>query len=230
MAAPKVVVAIRTFVCEVKGQQHIVRKGERLAAGHPAVKARRRRSSPRRAPGPARVSGEHGPPVLLPAALALGRWARCPSGATGLLPMAGGGAGGAPRPRRQNHTPAPHREKIRCRGAPPTRRDAQGAETPPCRSGRVAASLAPLCGIVALRTVQGAGRVSTGVVVVIVAIAVVLVVLIVALSIRGRQRRKEQQRRADRRDLREAEQRVGRAERDADIAREEADRRGDPDR
>jgi uncharacterized membrane protein len=97
-------------------------------------------------------------------------------------------------------------------------------------SGRVAASLAPLCGIVALRTVQGAGRVSTGVVVVIVAIAVVLVVLIVALSIRGRQRRKEQQRRAERRELREADQRVGRAERDADIAREEADRRADPDR
>jgi type II secretory pathway pseudopilin PulG len=71
--------------------------------------------------------------------------------------------------------------------------------------------------------------VSTGVVIVIVAIAVVLVVLIVALSIRGRQRRKEQQRRADRRELREADQRVGRAERDADIAREEADRRGDPD-
>ena len=71
---------------------------------------------------------------------------------------------------------------------------------------------------------------STGIVVAVVAIAVVLVVLIVALSIRGRQRRKEQERRADRRDLIEAERQVGRAERDADIAREEADRKADPDR
>jgi len=91
------------------------------------------------------------------------------------------------------------------------------------------ASLAPFFGIVALRTAQGAGTVSTGVVIVIVAIAVVLVVLIVALSIRGRQVRKGQQRRADRRELREADERVGRAERDADVARDEADRRGDPD-
>jgi hypothetical protein len=72
--------------------------------------------------------------------------------------------------------------------------------------------------------------VSTGVVVAIVAIAVVLVVLLVVVSMRGRQRRGAQQRRADRRELREADQRVGRAERDADIAREEADRRGDPNR
>ena len=71
---------------------------------------------------------------------------------------------------------------------------------------------------------------STGVVIVIVAVAVVLVVLLVTVSMRGRQRRKEQQRRANRRDLREADQRVGRAERDADIAREEADRKADPDR
>jgi biopolymer transport protein ExbB/TolQ len=73
-------------------------------------------------------------------------------------------------------------------------------------------------------------KVSTGLVVAIVATAVVLVVLLITVSMRGRQRRASQQRRADRRDLREAEQRVGRAERDADIAREEADRRGDPDR
>jgi uncharacterized membrane protein len=72
-------------------------------------------------------------------------------------------------------------------------------------------------------------KVSTGLVVAIVAIAVVLVVLLVTVSMRGRQRRASQQRRADRRDLSEAEQRVGRAERDADIAREEADRRADPD-
>jgi type II secretory pathway pseudopilin PulG len=72
--------------------------------------------------------------------------------------------------------------------------------------------------------------VSTGVVVVIVAVAVVLVVLLVTVSMRGRQRRGAQQRRADRRDLKEAEQRVGRAERDADIAREEAERKADPDR
>ena len=71
---------------------------------------------------------------------------------------------------------------------------------------------------------------STGVVIVIVAIAVVLVVLLIVVSMRGRQRRRAQERRADRRDLIEAERQVGRAERDADIAREEADRRGDPDR
>ena len=71
---------------------------------------------------------------------------------------------------------------------------------------------------------------SPGVVIVIVAIAVVLVVLLIVVSMRGRQRRRAQERRADRRELREADQRVGRAERDADIAREEADRRGDPDR
>jgi hypothetical protein len=69
--------------------------------------------------------------------------------------------------------------------------------------------------------------VSTGIVVAVVAVAVVLVVLIVAVSMRGRQRRKEQQRR----DLRvEADQRVNRAERAADIAREEADRKADLDR
>jgi uncharacterized MAPEG superfamily protein len=73
-------------------------------------------------------------------------------------------------------------------------------------------------------------KVSTGLVVAIVAIAVVLVVLLITVSMRGRQRRASQQRRADRRDLREAEQRVGRAERNADIAREEADRRTDDDR
>jgi len=40
MAAPKVMMSTRTFAIEVNGQQHIVRKGERLAASHPAVKAR----------------------------------------------------------------------------------------------------------------------------------------------------------------------------------------------
>jgi hypothetical protein len=79
-------------------------------------------------------------------------------------------------------------------------------------------------------TVQEADEVSTGVVVVIVAVAVVLVVLLVTVSMRGRQRRQAQQRHEERRELREADQRVGRAERDADIAREEAGRKADPDR
>jgi type II secretory pathway pseudopilin PulG len=68
-------------------------------------------------------------------------------------------------------------------------------------------------------------KVSTGVVVAIVAIAVVLVVLLIVLSMRGRQRRASQRRG----ELREAGQQVGRAERDRDIAREEAHRRADPD-
>jgi len=70
--------------------------------------------------------------------------------------------------------------------------------------------------------------VSTGVVVAIVAVAVVLVVLFVTVSMRGRQKRASQRRGADRRDLNEAEQRVGRAERDRDLAREDADRKADP--
>jgi predicted Holliday junction resolvase-like endonuclease len=64
-----------------------------------------------------------------------------------------------------------------------------------------------------------AGRVTllavdTGVVVIVVAVAVVLVVLIVALSLRGRQVRVASRRR----DLDEAHERAGRAERDREIA------------
>ena len=40
MAAPKVLIATRTFVVEVNGERHVVRKGERLDSNHPAVKAR----------------------------------------------------------------------------------------------------------------------------------------------------------------------------------------------
>jgi hypothetical protein len=61
--------------------------------------------------------------------------------------------------------------------------------------------------------------VSTGVVVIAVAVAVVLVVLFVTASMRGRQRRGAQQRGEARRDLDEARERAGRAERDRDIAR-----------
>jgi uncharacterized membrane protein len=63
--------------------------------------------------------------------------------------------------------------------------------------------------------------VSTGVVVIAVAVAVVLVVLIVTVSMRGRQRRGAQQRGEARRDLVEARERAGRAERDRDIGRAE---------
>jgi uncharacterized MAPEG superfamily protein len=62
--------------------------------------------------------------------------------------------------------------------------------------------------------------VGTGVVVIVVAVAIVLVVLFVTVSMRGRQRRGLQQRRGARRDLDEAHERAGRAERDRDSARE----------
>ncbi len=62
--------------------------------------------------------------------------------------------------------------------------------------------------------------VSTGAVVIVVAVAVVLVVLFVTVSMRGRQRRGLQQRGEARRDLDEAHERAGRAERDREIARE----------
>jgi uncharacterized membrane protein len=65
--------------------------------------------------------------------------------------------------------------------------------------------------------------VATGVVVIVVAIAVVLVVLFVTLSMRGRQRRGGK----SRQDLADAHERAARAERDRDIAQEQA-RRSDP--
>jgi predicted Holliday junction resolvase-like endonuclease len=68
--------------------------------------------------------------------------------------------------------------------------------------------------------------VSTGVVVIVVAIAVVLVVLFVTLSMRGRQRRVGKRRD----DLAEAHERAARAERDREIAQEQAHQQGDPDR
>lgn len=72
--------------------------------------------------------------------------------------------------------------------------------------------------------------VETGVVVIVVAVAVVLILLLVTLSMRGRQRRGASQRDATRRDLDEAHERTGRAERDRDIAQEQAERRTDPGR
>jgi hypothetical protein len=40
MAAPrkKLMVAVTSFVCEVKGEQHLIRSGEVLPSTHPAVK------------------------------------------------------------------------------------------------------------------------------------------------------------------------------------------------
>jgi uncharacterized membrane protein len=72
--------------------------------------------------------------------------------------------------------------------------------------------------------------VSTGVVVIVVAIAVVLVVLLVTISMRGRQRRGVKRRDETRHDLAEAHERAARAERDRDIAQEQAQQRTDPDR
>ena len=71
--------------------------------------------------------------------------------------------------------------------------------------------------------------VSTGVVVIVVAVAVVLVVLLVTMSMRGRQRRGVKRRDATRHELAEAHERAARAERDRDIAQEQA-QRTEPDR
>jgi uncharacterized membrane protein len=71
--------------------------------------------------------------------------------------------------------------------------------------------------------------VGTGVVVIVVAIAVVLIVLFVTLSMRGRQRRGAKLRDQTRRDLDEAHERAGRAERDRDVAQEQAEERIDRD-
>lgn len=66
--------------------------------------------------------------------------------------------------------------------------------------------------------------VGTGVVVIAVAIAVVVVVLLGTLSMRGRQKRRG----AERRHLDEAHERAGRAERDREIAQQQAEQRADP--
>jgi type VI protein secretion system component VasK len=66
--------------------------------------------------------------------------------------------------------------------------------------------------------------VGTGVVVIVIAVAVVLVVLFVTLSLRQRRNLK------GRRDLVEAHERAARAERDLEIAQEQAQQRTDPDR
>jgi uncharacterized membrane protein len=71
--------------------------------------------------------------------------------------------------------------------------------------------------------------VSTGVVVIVVAVAVVLVVLFVTLSMRGRQKRGVKRRDETRQHLAEANERAARAERDRDIAQEQAQQHRDPD-
>jgi hypothetical protein len=71
--------------------------------------------------------------------------------------------------------------------------------------------------------------VATGVVVIVVAIAVVLVVLFVTVSMRGGQRRGAQRRGETRHDLAAAQERAERAERERDIAQEQAQQRIDPD-
>ena len=72
--------------------------------------------------------------------------------------------------------------------------------------------------------------VGTGVVVIVVAIAIVLVVLFATVSMRGRQRRGAKRRDETRRDLAAADDRAERAERDRDIAQEQAQQRTDRDR
>jgi uncharacterized membrane protein len=71
--------------------------------------------------------------------------------------------------------------------------------------------------------------VSTGVVVIVVAVAVVLVALFVTLSMRGRQNRGVKRRDETRHELAEAHERAARAERDRDIAQEQAQQHRDPD-
>jgi hypothetical protein len=72
--------------------------------------------------------------------------------------------------------------------------------------------------------------VGTGVVVIVVAIAVVLLALMLTASIRGREKRGAQRHDEVRRDLGEAQERAQHAERDRDIAQEQAGRRTGPDR
>jgi uncharacterized membrane protein len=72
--------------------------------------------------------------------------------------------------------------------------------------------------------------VGSGVVVIVVAVAVVLVVLFVTVSMRGRGTRGAERRDDARHDLAAAHERAERAERDRDIAQEQAQQRIDPDR
>ncbi|MGZ4288408.1 MAG: hypothetical protein ACXVW5_29980 [Solirubrobacteraceae bacterium] len=69
--------------------------------------------------------------------------------------------------------------------------------------------------------------VATGVVVIAVAVAVVLVVLIITVSMRGRQKRAATRRAENRQGLAEANERAARAERDRDIAQEQAQQPND---
>jgi uncharacterized membrane protein len=72
--------------------------------------------------------------------------------------------------------------------------------------------------------------VATGVVVIVVAIAVVLVVLIITVSMRGGQKRGATRRAEGRQELAGANERAARAERDRDIAQEQAQQPNDRDR
>lgn len=72
--------------------------------------------------------------------------------------------------------------------------------------------------------------VSTGVVVIVVAVAVVLVVLFVTASMRGRQRRGVKRRNQTQHELVDAHERTAQAERERDIAQEQAQQRIDPGR
>jgi membrane protein implicated in regulation of membrane protease activity len=66
--------------------------------------------------------------------------------------------------------------------------------------------------------------VGTGVVVIAIVIAVVLVVLLVTLSMRAREKRNAEERGEVRREVAQAEDRAGRAERDRNVAREPTER------
>jgi flagellar biosynthesis/type III secretory pathway M-ring protein FliF/YscJ len=66
--------------------------------------------------------------------------------------------------------------------------------------------------------------VGTGVVVIAIVIAVVLVVLLVTLSMRDREKRAAEERGEVRREVAQAEDRAGRAERDRNVVRERTER------
>jgi flagellar biosynthesis/type III secretory pathway M-ring protein FliF/YscJ len=66
--------------------------------------------------------------------------------------------------------------------------------------------------------------VGTGVVVIAIVIAVVLVVLLVTLSMRDRDKRKAEERGEVRREVAQAEDRAGRAERDRNVAPQQTER------
>ena len=67
-------------------------------------------------------------------------------------------------------------------------------------------------------------RDGTGVVVIVIVIAIVLVVLLVTLSMRDRQKRDTEERGEVRREVAQAEDRAGRAERDRNVAPERTER------